>query len=191
MNYRRLLSCRLSHRPLHRTLHRILRAVALTTMLMVAQLMPASMDEAQAIPTGTFGIEIGSALLCLDQLNSKYFYDYLFLAFGMPYKTEGGAYWFSASRNRRSGTDLWGVQLSDVLVNDSSSPAEFIAAVFNGTPQQLADAIERATGFHFTSENPNDPYALRQTHTGSVIAFAGTRAKIYCAKSKYLVPSLP
>jgi len=183
LNYLRRLS--------YFTVHRNARSVVLAAILMAAQLMPASMDEAQAIPSGTFGIEIGSALLCLDQLNSKYFYDYLFLAFGMPYKTDGGAYWFSASRNRQAGTDLWGIQLSDVLVNDSSSPAEFIGAVFNGTPQQLADAIERNTGFHFTSENPNDPYALRQTHTGSVIAFAGTRAKIYCAKSKYLVPSLP
>ena len=178
-------------RHLCSTPRRVSRAVVLACILFLAQLMPTSMENAQAIPSGTFGIEIGSALLCLDQLNSKYFYDYLFLAFGMPYKTEGGAYWFSASRNRQVGTNLWGMQLSDVLVNDSSSPVEFIGAVFNGTPQQLADAIEHNTGFHFTLENTTDPYALRQTHTGSVIAYAGTRAKIYCAKSKYLVPSLP
>lgn len=176
--------------PLSRlTSSRISRFVVLATLLFVAQLMPASMHNAHAKPNGTFGIEIGSALLCLDQLNSKYFYDYLLLAFGMPYKTEGGAYWFSASLNRQVGTDLWGIQLSDVLVNDSSSPSEFIGAIFNGTPQQLADAIERNTGFHFTLDNTTAPYALRQSRTGSVIAYAGTRAKIYCAKSKYLVPS--
>ena len=144
-----------------------------------------------AVPSGSFSIDIGSALLCMDQLNSKYFYDYLTLAFGPAYQAEGGAYWFSTTRNRQSGSNLWGLQVSDILVNDSSSPAEFIGAVVNATPQELADAITRNTGFRFTLENPNDAFGLRHAQTGSVIAYAGKKAKIYCAKSRYLVPSLP
>ena len=51
-------------------------------------------------------------MLCLNQLNSKYFYDYLFEAFGKPYKTEGGAYWFKAA-----GSNIWGMEITDVMVN--------------------------------------------------------------------------
>lgn len=161
----------------------------LSSVLAAALLTPGV--PACAAPPATLSITIGSALLCQDQLNSKYFYDYLFIAFGKPYKAERGAYWFSTSRDRRSGSNIWGLQVSDILVNDSNSPADFIGAVFNATPQALADAITHNTGFRFNVANTTQKYALLQSQTGSVIAYAGTQAKIYCAKSKYLVPSLP
>ncbi|MFJ3044358.1 hypothetical protein ACIPEN_00885 [Herbaspirillum chlorophenolicum] len=138
---------------------------------------------AQAAPQPSFGIEVGNALLCLNQLNSKYFYDYLYEAFGPPYKTEGGAYWFKATN-----VNLWGVQVTDLLVNDSNSQADFIGAFFNATPVRLTDAISSTLGIRFTQED-NSAYPVRQSQAGSKIVYNNTNAKMYCAKSKYLVPS--
>lgn len=150
--------------------------------LVGALLAPGLTGMANAAPAATFGIEVGNALLCLNQLNSKYFYDYLFEAFGKPYKTEGGAYWFKSA-----GSTIWGMEITDVLVNDSSSPADFIGAVVNSTPQALADAIGKNVGIRYTLED-NSKYSQRQSQAGSIIAYADTKAKIYCAKSKFLVP---
>ena len=136
---------------------------------------------AGAVAPPTFGIEVGNALLCLNQLNSKYFFDYLQAAFGPPYKTEGGAYWFKAD------SSIWGLQITDVMVNDPSSPADFIGAVVNATPQKVAEAISSSIGIRFTLTDATT-YSLRESQAGSKIAYADTKAKIYCAKSKFLVP---
>jgi hypothetical protein len=136
---------------------------------------------AQAAPSATFGIEVGNALLCLNQLNSKYFYDYLTVAFGPPYKTEGGAYWFKASGS------IWGVQVTDVLVNDGSSQADFIGAYFKTTPAKLGDAVTAATGIRFSLEDTTT-YSPRHSQAGSMIVYNDNDAKMYCAKSKFLVP---
>lgn len=149
--------------------------------LVCVLLAPGMSGIANAAPAA-FGIEIGNALLCLNQLNSKYFYDYLFEAFGKPYKNEGGAYWFKSA-----DSTLWGMEVTDVLVNSGSSPSEFIGAVVKGTPQELADAIDKGVGIRYTLED-NDKYAQRRSQAGSVIAYANSKAKIYCAKSKFLVP---
>ncbi|KAF1042538.1 MAG: hypothetical protein GAK35_02652 [Herbaspirillum frisingense] len=138
---------------------------------------------AHAAPQPTFGIEVGNALLCLNQLNSKYFFDYLYAAFGPPYKTEGGAYWFKATN-----VNLWGVQATDFLVNDSSSQADFIGAFFNGTPVKLTESISSALGIRFTPED-DSAYPVRQSQAGSKIVYNNSNAKMYCAKSKFLVPS--
>lgn len=136
-----------------------------------------------AAPQPSFGIEVGNALLCLNQLNSKYFYDYLYEAFGPPYKTEGGAYWFKATN-----MTLWGIQATDFLVNDGSSQADFIGAYFKTTPVKLTEAISAALGIRFTPED-NSAYPMRQSQAGSKIVYNNTDAKMYCAKSKFLVPS--
>jgi hypothetical protein len=154
-------------------IHRVTLACAL--------LAPGMSGVASAAPPA-FGIEIGNALLCLNQLNSKYFYDYLFEAFGKPHKNEGGAYWFKSA-----DSTLWGMEVTDVLVNNNSSPAEFVGAVVKGTPQELADAIGKSVGIHYTLED-NGQYAQRRSQSGSVIAYADSKAKIYCAKSKLLMP---
>jgi|GEM_PF-293269 len=138
---------------------------------------------ATAAPRPTFGTEVGNALLCLDQLNSKYFFDYLYDAFGPPYKIEGGAYWFKATN-----VSLWGVQVTDVLVNDSTSPADFIGAYFNATPVKLTESIASAVNISFTPED-NGTYPMRQSKAGSKIVYNDVNAKMYCAKSKYLVPA--
>ncbi|MBG7619037.1 hypothetical protein I5R65_06145 [Herbaspirillum sp. AP02] len=137
---------------------------------------------AHAAPQPSFGIEVGNALLCLNQLNSKYFFDYLVAAFGPPYKTEGGAYWFKATN-----VSLWGMQATDFLINDSSSQADFIGAYFNTTPVKLTDAIKAALGIRFTPED-DTAYPVRQSQAGSKIVYNDTNAKMYCAKSKFLVP---
>ncbi len=142
----------------------------------------AAAPAAQAAPQPSFGIEVGNALLCLNQLNSKYFYDYLMAAFGPPYKTEGGAYWFKATN-----VSLWGMQATDFLVNDSNSQADFIGAYFNTTPVKLTDAIKGALGIRFTPED-DSAYPVRQSQAGSKIVYNDTNAKMYCAKSKFLVP---
>ena len=160
---------------------KIIHRIALTCALLAPGLTFTG-SVAHAAPAATFGIEVGNALLCLNQLNSKYFYDYLFEAFGKPYKTDGGAYWFKAA-----GSTIWGMEITDVLVNDGTSPADFIGAVVNSTPQALADAIGKNVGIRYTLED-NSKYSLRQSQAGSTIAYADTKAKIYCAKSKYLVP---
>lgn len=139
---------------------------------------------AQAAPQPSFGIEVGNALLCLNQLNSKYFYDFLTEAFGPPYKTEGGAYWFKAPNS----VTLWGLQVTDLLINDSNSQADFIGAFFNATPVKLTESISAAVGIRFTAED-NTAYPIRQSQAGSKIVYNNTNAKMYCAKSKYLVPA--
>jgi hypothetical protein len=55
------------------------------TLACAAAIAPA----AQAAPQPSFGIEVGNALLCLNQLNSKYFFDYLVAAFGRPTRPKG------------------------------------------------------------------------------------------------------
>jgi hypothetical protein len=103
-------------------------------------------------------------------------------AFGPPYKTEGGAYWFKATN-----ITLWGMQATDFLVNDSSSQADFIGAYFKTTPVKLTDAIRDALGIRFTPED-DSAYPMRQSQAGSKVVYNDTNAKMYCAKSKYLVP---
>jgi len=151
-------------------------------VLTCALLVPTLSGTATAAPAATFGIEIGNALLCLNQLNSKYFYDYLFEALGKPYKVDGGAYWFKAK-----DVTLWGLEITDVLVNDSTSPADFVGAVMKDKPQALAEAISKSVNIRFTPED-NSKYALLKSQAGSTIAYEKTKSKIYCAKSKYLVP---
>jgi hypothetical protein len=46
-----------------------------------------------AVPT-TFGTIVGNALLCRDEVDNKYFYNYVLNALGPAYKHDGGAYWF-------------------------------------------------------------------------------------------------
>ncbi|QJP99196.1 hypothetical protein C798_02810 [Herbaspirillum rubrisubalbicans Os34] len=147
-----------------------------------AAVAPVAQAAPQPQPQPSFGIEVGNALLCLNQLNSKYFFDYLVAAFGPPYKTEGGAYWFKASN-----ISLWGMQATDFLVNDSNSQADFIGAYFNTTPVKLTDAIKSAMGIRFTPED-DSAYPVRQSQAGSKIVYNDTNAKMYCAKSKFLVP---
>lgn len=139
-----------------------------------------------AAPT-TFGTEIGHPLLCLTQLNSNYFYDYLRHFFGQPYKHEAGAYWF------RTDGQLWDARISEVLVGDLSSQVEFIAAVVETNPEALVESIRKRHGVTYRQIRDDGtgpytgPYPVREAHNGSRVIYYGNRAKIYCAKSQLLL----
>lgn len=135
-----------------------------------------------AATPSTFGNTVGNTLLCLNQLNSSFFYDYFQQAFGKPYKREGGAYWFKADAN------LWGAPVTDVLVNDEASNFSFIAAVADVTPEQLDEAVGNVMGIHHQKiEAGQTP--TRQAFPGSQIIYFKKKSKIFCAKSKWLPPN--
>jgi hypothetical protein len=135
---------------------------------------------AAAAPS-TFGMVIGQGLLCMSQLDAGYFYNYLVLSFGQPYKHEGSAYWFKAP-----GV-LWGAPITDVLVSDKQSSQRFIAAVSDMKPEALAASIADSIHLQFT---PTSGYANpeRVARTGSTIVYFGQKSKIFCAKSRELMP---
>ena len=133
-------------------------------------------------PPSTFGPVIGSALLCRDQLDNRYFHAWLTAAFGPPYKHEGGAYWF-----RTGEATLWGAPVSEVMVSDDTSELVFLAAVAEVPPDQLEQSIRAAAGVRHLAADIS-PYPLRVSNPGSKIAYYNTKSKIYCAKFKPLPP---
>ena len=131
--------------------------------------------SALAVPS-TFGTTIGSALLCLDQIDPFYFWSYLNQFFGPPYKQEGGAYWFKVQ------TSLWGAPISDVLVSDGSGQVIFLAAAFTNTkPDALSGAISGSTGIGYTVSEPIQ-YSPLMSNLGSKIIYFGQDSKIFCSK---------
>jgi hypothetical protein len=136
---------------------------------------------AAALPS-TFAPVIGSALLCRDQIDNNYFYTYLQAAFGPSYKHEGGAYWFKSP-----DATLWGMPVSEVMVSDDTSPLVFVAAVAEGTPDKLEQAIQGAVGIRHPAQDASR-YPLRVSNPGSTIAYFKTKSKIYCARFKPLPP---
>ena len=123
----------------------------------------------------TFGTKIGSALLCLDQIDPFYFWSYLNKSFGPPYKKEGGAYWFKVQ------VSLWGTSISDVMVSDGSSQFMFLAAAANAKPDKLSEAVMASAGIGYTKDNPST-YSPMMSALGSKIVFFDQNSKIYCAK---------
>ncbi len=124
----------------------------------------------------TFSTTIGTALLCLDQIDPLYFWSYLNQFFGPPYKKEGGAYWFKTS------TTLWGTSVSDVLVSDGSGKVIFLAATFaEASPGELSNAISGSTGLKYTALNTT-PYSPLISGMGSNIVYFGQTSKVFCAK---------
>lgn len=132
--------------------------------------------QALAAPS-TFGPVIGSALLCRSQLDNAYFHAYLTRHFGPAYKREGGAYWF------RTEASLWGAQVNEVMVSDDSSELVFVAAILEGTPEELEKSVRAASGIAFRAADASR-YPLRTSNPGSTIAYARDKSKIYCAKFK-------
>ena len=130
----------------------------------------------------TFGPVIGSALLCRDHLDNRYFYSWLQAAFGPPYKHEGGAFWF-----RTGEATLWGAPVSEVMVSDDTSELVFLAAVAEVPPDQLEQSIRTASGIRHLAAD-GSAYPLRVSNPGSTIAYYNTKSKIYCAKFKPLPP---
>ncbi len=134
------------------------------------------------MPPSTFGTIFGNAVLCIDQVDSAYFYEYLSTSFGPPYKREGGAYWFRAADAR-----LWGTEVTDVIVSDDSSELVFVAAVLEATPEELDLAISTAAGVRHIAVDQS-AFPVRQARPGSKIVYFNTRSKIYCLRYKQLPP---
>jgi hypothetical protein len=147
----------------------------------VAALLACS-SLARAAPS-TFGDVIGNAVLCLDHIDNKYFYDYLSASFGQAYKHEGGGYWFKTDGN------LWGAPIIDVIVSDDTSPLTFLVAVANQSAEDLEKAIGSAVGLHYTKLDTS-LYPVRQSSPGSKIIYYDNRSKVFCAKYKPLPKAL-
>ena len=138
-------------------------------------------DSADVQPS-TFDTVIGHALLCLDELEPVYFFQYLSANFGAPYQHQGGAWWF-----RTPNTKLWGVPVSQVMVSDGHGRLLFVAATVDVAPDELAQAITNNAGIRYQPDVGAFP--KRESATGSVIVYAqenAKRSKLYCALSPYL-----
>ncbi|WP_338845764.1 hypothetical protein V8J88_18805 [Massilia sp. W12] len=136
---------------------------------------------ARAAAPSTFGVTVGHALLCLNQLDEAWYYDYLQNAFGKPYKREGGAWWF------KSDASLWGAPVTDVLVSEPNSDFSFLAAVVDVTPEVLSEAVQAGSGIPYAKVQ-SGPYPMRQSNPGSQIIYFQRKAKIFCAKNRFLRP---
>ena len=139
---------------------------------------------AQSVPT-TFGTIVGNGLLCRDQTDNFYFYDYFVKHFGAAYKHEGGAYWF-----RTGGATLWGTTISEVMVSDDTSTYIFVGAVAESTPEELEKAIISQVGIHYVRIDTS-AFPVREAKPASRIVYFDTKSKIYCAKFKPLPPLQP
>jgi len=143
-----------------------------------AAVLAIAAGTAHAAPS-TFGPVIGSALLCRSHLDNAYFQSYLSGAFGPSYKHEGGAYWFKAEGN------LWGTQVTDILLSDDTSELVFVGAVTEATPDKLDEAIRATVGVRHLATDAS-AYPVRESVPGSRIVYFKTKSKIYCAKFKPL-----
>ena len=155
-------------------------AVAISTAFM---LLKAALPAAAPLPLpATFATTIGNGLLCLDALDITFYFHYLSVAFGPPYKHAEGAYWFHTRKAK-----LWKVPISDLLVSDGRSNLLFLAAVAQAAPVKLEQAIAAETGIHYRASDAGK-YARLTSNTGSNIVYFQNIAKIYCGKSEYLLP---
>lgn len=158
-----------------------LSALGLSALIVMGGLFTASGD-CQAAPPSTFGTTVGYTLLCLNPLDEIFFRYYLIQSFGKPYKREGGAYWFKTDAN------LWGFPVTDMLVSDESSNYTFLAAVLDAKPDKLSEAILANAGIRHNAIGTSR-FPVRQSAPGSQIIHFQQKSKIFCAKSRYLVPN--
>lgn len=138
---------------------------------------------ARAVAPSTFGTIVGNAVLCLDQVDNKYFYSYLTTAFGPAYKHEGGAYWFKAD------TTLWGATIEEVIVSDDTSALTFVGLVADSTPEKLEEGITSASGLHYVKLDAS-VFPVREASPGSRIVYFRKKAKVFCSRYKPLPPAL-
>lgn len=129
----------------------------------------------------TFSTTVGTAVLCLDDVEPGFFRNYM-TAIKPAYKQEQGAYWFKAS------AEMYGAAVTEVFVSDESSAHRFIGVLTSLPPEQLADAVNKAApaGARFKKDNPDDKYSTYTSLSGSVIAFQGKNGKMYCRRDRML-----
>lgn len=150
-----------------------LLACRVLMIVWLALAQPSSALAAGGQMPSTLSSSVGAALLCKDHVDPHYFWTNLERFMGKPYKTEGGAYWFKVQGN------MWGAEITDVLVSDGQAELIFLAAQFKGGPDKLAEAILAATGIKYVKETAQADSPL-VSGLGSRIVFAGGNSKIYC-----------
>lgn len=129
--------------------------------------------------SSNFSVTVGTAVLCLDDIDPGYFYNYLRKTKPSA-RREQGAYWFTVKET------LFGIPLKEVFVSDGSSEYSFIGALTLLTPDQLANALaENApAGGNFKKINPRDKYSVYVSSPGAIIAFQGKFGKVFCRRDK-------
>ena len=86
----------------------------------------------------TFTTTVGMAVLCIDDVEPGFFYNYMTKI--KPHsRREQGAYWFKSSEQ------LFGAPVTEVFVSDGSSRHSFIGIVSSLPPDQLAEAVTSRT----------------------------------------------
>jgi hypothetical protein len=127
-------------------------------------------------PKPDFGVTIGPAILCRDQMDMKFYYDYLKASFGPSYKQEQGAYWF------RAQAQLFGKQTKEVFISDQSSEWVFVGVVFKTKPDDLAKAVQENAGTIFYKTNSGYQYSPYQAQGTSEIMWQTNDSKLLCRR---------
>jgi hypothetical protein len=127
----------------------------------------------------SFSTTVGTAVLCLDDLDPGFLYNYM-AQLKPAYKREEGAYWFKAE------TDMFGVPVTEVFVSDGSSAHNFVGVLSSLPPDQIVEAVGNGApaGGVFIKDHPADRYSTYSSASGSVIAFQGKNGKIYCRRDR-------
>ena len=150
-------------------------------MKFLSGLLLALVSACALAQASTFGTTIGTAILCLDDLQPAYFYRYM-TETKRSYKHDQGAYWFKAS------ADLFGVTVTEVFVSDGSSRDVFVGALTSLPPDQVADTLNQQAlaGAGFKKDNPKDRYSGSTSRSGSVSVFQGRNGKIFCRRDRVI-----
>jgi len=125
----------------------------------------------------TFSTIVGMAVLCLDDVEPGFFFNYLSNV-KPAYKREQGAYWFKVAGQ------LFGAPVSEVFVSDGSSRHSFVGMVSSLAPVELAAAIAAGApaGGNFRSIDPADKYSILESPAGSQIVNQQKNGKIFCRR---------
>ena len=127
----------------------------------------------------TFSTTVGMAVLCLDDVEPGFFFNYMSNV-KPAYKREQGAYWFKVA-----GT-FFGAPVSEVFVSDGSSRHSFVGVLSSLAPVELAAAIAvgAPAGGNFKSIDPADKYSILVSSTGSQIVYQGKKGKMFCRRDR-------
>ena len=149
----------------------------LTIVALIATLSVCYTGSVGAVgPRPDFSVTIGPAILCRDQLDMKFFYDYLTASFGPSYKREQGAYWF------RAKAQLFGKDIKEIFVSDQSSDWIFVGAIFNVKPDELAKSVQASAGTDFTKTANGYKYSPYQSQGTSEIMWQANDSKLLCRR---------
>lgn len=158
----------------------MIRRISRWLCLGVMGLSAASISWAQGFPT-TIEPVVGAALLCRDQIDPYYFYQYLTTHFNAPVRTEGGAYWFKAEG------ELYGLKIRELFVSTHETSQlwkmDFLGAVVEQNAKQAQEILAKNKGMNFRA-NPYEQ--ILRAGEGSIIRDVSANgqelSKLYCVK---------